>query len=104
MGIVRGAAICRLMTARVVMYYTPTCPYSVRARRLLGTKGIDVEYIDVTGDTERRAWLREATGRHTVPQIFIDGVSIGGSDDLHALDARGELDRMLAGASTRQEE
>jgi glutaredoxin 3 len=101
---VREATISRAMTARVVMYYTPTCPYSVRARRLLGTKSIDVEYIDVTGDAERRAWLREATGRHTVPQIFIDGLPIGGSDDLHALDARGELDRMLAGASTPQED
>jgi glutaredoxin 3 len=93
----------RAMAARVVMYYTPACPYSVRARTLLGNKAIDAEYIDVTGDTERRAWLRQVTGRHTVPQIFIDDVPIGGSDDLHALEARGELDRMLAGANAREE-
>jgi glutaredoxin 3 len=88
------------MSARVVMYLTPTCPYCHRARKLLGEKGVDVEYIDVSGDTERRDWLREVTGRHTVPQIFIDDVPIGGSDDLHALDRQGALDRMLAGTSS----
>jgi glutaredoxin 3 len=101
--VVSKAGIPPTMAAHVVMYYTPACPYSVRARTLLGNKGVDAEYIDVTGDTERRAWLRQVTGRHTVPQIFIDDVPIGGSDDLHALDARGELDRMLAGESARRE-
>jgi glutaredoxin 3 len=91
------------MVARVVMYHTPACPYCARARKLLDEKGIDAEYIDVTGDRQRRAWLRQVTGRHTVPQIFIDDVPIGGSDDLRALEARGELDRMLAIESARRE-
>ncbi len=63
--------------------------------RLLDQKQVPYERIDVTHDPERRAWLRDVTGRRTVPQIFIDGRSIGGSDDLHALDASGQLDEMI---------
>jgi glutaredoxin 3 len=52
----------------------------------------------VTGDDEKRAWLVRETGRRTVPQIFIKGESIGGSDELHALDRSGELAKKLARA------
>jgi glutaredoxin 3 len=80
---------------KVTMYSTPYCPYCVMARRLLTQKGVPFEDIDVTGDTEKRRWLVEATGRRTVPQIFVDGRSYGGFDDIAALDRRGQLDHVL---------
>ncbi len=82
--------------ARVVVYTTSYCPYCMRAKLLLRGRGIAFDEIDVTGDDERRAWLTRETGRRTVPQIFIDGRPIGGSDDLAALDRSGELARRLA--------
>jgi glutaredoxin 3 len=81
--------------AHVKMYTRKWCGYCTAAQNLLETKGIPYEHIDATGDQETRAWLVKATGRSTVPQIFIDGKPIGGYDDLRALDRRGELDRML---------
>ena len=68
---------------------------------LLKKRGIAFEEIDVTHDDAKRAWLVQATGRRTVPQIFIDGESIGGSDELHALDRKGELMRRSAASPTR---
>ncbi|MGD9831010.1 MAG: glutaredoxin, partial [Hyphomicrobiaceae bacterium] len=68
------------------------------AKRLLGAKGAEVDEIDVTFDSSRRAEMREkAGGRHTVPQIWIGERHVGGCDDLYALDAKGELDPLLAG-------
>ena len=81
---------------RVVVYTTTYCAYCVRAKSLLSRKGIPFSEIDVSNDAKKRAWLVETTGRRTVPQIFIDGNDIGGSDELHALDRDGELDRLLA--------
>ncbi|HEY8427827.1 MAG TPA: glutaredoxin domain-containing protein [Sandaracinaceae bacterium] len=81
--------------AEVQIYVTRTCPYCVAARRLFDAKGIAYELIDVTGDAHTRAWLRDVTGRHTVPQIFIDGRPYGGYTDVAALDRFGELDRLL---------
>ena len=75
----------------VVVYLTPWCPYCVMAQRLLHSRGIAFEKVDVSGDHEARAWLRATTGQHTVPQIFINGESVGGFDELSALDARGGL-------------
>ena len=66
------------------------------AGRLLKKKGVDFEEINVGRDHERRAWLLETTGQHTVPQIFIGGRPIGGCDELHALESSGELDELLA--------
>jgi glutaredoxin 3 len=83
------------MAADVKMYTRKWCGYCTAAEHLLDEKGIDYEIIDCTGDSAKRAWLREVTGRSTVPQIFIDGRPIGGYDDLRALDRRGELDRLL---------
>ncbi len=80
----------------VTVYTTPICPYCVRAKALLNRKGIPFTEVDVSQDHERRAWLIETTGKRTVPQIFIGDQAIGGSDDLHELDRRGELDKMLA--------
>lgn len=77
----------------VVVYLTPWCPYCVRAKRLLDSRGVAFKPIDVSGNAEARDWLLTATGQSTVPQIFIDGQSVGGYDELSALDARGGLGR-----------
>ena len=78
------------------MYTTLICPYCIRAKMLLKKKGVPYEEIDVGGDHETRAWLVKATGRRTVPQIFINEESIGGFDEMHALDRAGELDKKLS--------
>jgi len=82
---------------RIVVYSTPFCGYCGAAKRLLASKGAEVTEIDVMFDPEQRRKMMEMSGgRRTVPQIFIDGQHIGGFDDLSALDASGELDRLLA--------
>ena len=82
---------------KIVMYATGWCPYCARARRLLGSKGVAFEEIDVEARPDaREEMVRRSGGRRTVPQIFIGDTHVGGSDDLHALDASGGLDRLLA--------
>lgn len=83
------------MAADVVMYRTPFCPYCHRAAALLQRKGVAFREVDVSHDDRARDRLIEASGRRTVPQIFINGVSVGGFDDIAALDRRGELDPLL---------
>jgi glutaredoxin 3 len=81
---------------KVEMYTTMFCPYCARARGLLQKKGVSFTDIDVDAETEKRAeMVRRAGGRSTVPQIFIDGEYIGGSDELVALDRAGLLDAKL---------
>ncbi len=84
--------------AEVKVYVTDYCPYCTRAKGLLKRKGVPFTEVDVSDDPEARAWLVSATGMRTVPQIFIDGKPVGGSDDLHALDRTGELDKLLGRA------
>lgn len=79
----------------VKIYTTRVCPYCVAAKRLLSARGIPYTEEDVSRDDARRAWLVEATGRRTVPQIFIGAQAIGGYDDLSALDQSGELAEMV---------
>jgi glutaredoxin 3 len=79
------------MPAAVTIYTTRVCPYCFAAKRLLQARGIAYDEIDVTADPAKRAWLVEATGRRTVPQVFIGTEAIGGYDDLSALDASGAL-------------
>lgn len=82
---------------KVEVYSTTYCPYCVRAKQLLDAKDVDYTEIDVTGDDAARVALVEKSGgRRTVPQIFINGQSIGGYDDLKALEESGKLDGMLA--------
>lgn len=82
---------------RIEIYATPTCPYCIAAKALLSKKGASFENIDVAAQPHLRAEMTQrAGGRRTVPQIFIDGRHIGGSDDLHALDRAGRLDPLLA--------
>ncbi len=81
----------------VEIYTTPICPYCIRAKALLKSKGVDFAETDVSRDPALRdAMMERANGRRSVPQIFIDNAHIGGCDDLHALDAAGKLDPLLA--------
>ena len=77
------------------MYVTDWCPYCARARYLLEAKGIAAEEIDVEAVPGALEEMRARSGRDTVPQIFIGERHVGGSDELHALDAAGTLDEML---------
>lgn len=82
---------------RVEIFTTPWCSYCLAAKRLLAQKGVAFEETDVSGDIAlRREMMQRAAGRHTVPQIFINGRHVGGSDDLYALDRAGKLDPLLA--------
>ena len=85
--------------AKVEIYTKFGCPYCVRAKRLLDMKGAAYEEYDITmGGPKRAEMIQRANGRLTVPQIFIDGRHVGGSDDLAALDAQGGLDPLLKAA------
>jgi len=85
---------------RVLMYCTAACPYCQAAERLLGRKGLnDIERVRVDLEPGRRAEMKRKSGRHTVPQICIDGRHIGGSDELHGLERSGKLDQLLAKAT-----
>ena len=82
--------------ANIEMYTTQVCPYCVRAKDLLKRKGQTVTELRVDSDDALRdEMLKRANGKRTVPQIFIDGVHVGGCDDLYALDSAGKLDGML---------
>ena len=83
--------------AKVEVYSSIFCPYCARAKSLLERKGVEFETIDVMEQPNRRdEMVKRAGGRTSVPQIFINGEHIGGSDDLHALDRAGQLDAKLA--------
>jgi glutaredoxin 3 len=86
-----------LRMAKVEVYTKFLCPFCTRAKSLLTSKGVAFDEIDISTGGQRRAeMLERAGGRQTVPQIFINGRHIGGSDDLAALDGAGELDSLLA--------
>jgi glutaredoxin 3 len=83
--------------ATVEIYTKAFCPYCSRAKRLLDEKGVAYEEFDITmGGPKRAEMIQRADGRTTVPQIFVDGAHIGGSDDLAALEREGRLDALLA--------
>lgn len=79
----------------VVMYVASWCPYCARARALLRGKGVAFQEIDIEAQPEQRETMIRRSGRTTVPQIFIGERHIGGSDELHELDAAGGLDPLL---------
>jgi glutaredoxin 3 len=79
---------------KVIIYSKDNCPYCVRAKMLLARKG-DFTEIKITDDKLREEVMQKSGGRKTVPQIFIGEKHIGGCDDLYALDAAGELDKLL---------
>jgi glutaredoxin 3 len=80
----------------VLIYTTRFCPYCMRAKQLLGGKGLTFREIPVDGKPELRAQMTARAGRHTVPQIWIGERHIGGCDELVALDRSGQLDKILA--------
>lgn len=83
--------------ATVEIYTKAFCPYCSRAKRLLDDKGVTYEEFDITmGGPKRAEMIQRADGRTTVPQIFIDGAHVGGSDDLAEADRAGRLDELLA--------
>ena len=82
--------------AKIEIYTTPFCGYCARAKGLLDSKGAAYDETDVMMDDKKRTEMRERSRRTTVPQIFINGQHIGGSDDLAALDQAGKLDALLA--------
>ena len=81
----------------ITIYTSTSCPYCVQAKRLLTNKGVPYTEIDVTMDPALRQEMIASSGRRTVPQIFIDGRSIGGFDELYDLEQSGELDDLLSG-------
>ncbi len=84
--------------AKVEIYTKFTCGYCARAKALLSSKNVAFEETDITmGGPKRAEMIQRANGGSTVPQIFIDGQHIGGSDDLSMLEADGKLDALLAG-------
>lgn len=85
--------------ADVTIYTTLFCPYCWRAKKLLGSKGVAYNEIDVMmSPSRRRTMVERAGGRTSVPQIFVGGQHIGGSDELYALEAAGRLDPLLEAA------
>jgi glutaredoxin 3 len=86
--------------AHVLIYCTSTCPYCQAADRLLERKGVqDIERVRVDLEPARRAEMQQKSGRRTVPQIWIGGRHVGGSDELHDLEDSGKLDDLLAKAT-----
>ena len=83
--------------AEVIIYSTGYCPYCAKAKDLLNQKNVPFTEIHVDIQPELRAEMIEKSGRHTVPQIFINGQHVGGCDDLYALEAQGKLDPLLRG-------
>jgi glutaredoxin 3 len=97
-GAPRGRSLKgRMVAAAKVEIYTKIfCGYCHRAKRLLASKGVDFVEYDITMDNVKRDEMRaRAPGARTVPQIFIDGAAVGGSDDLAALEREGKLDALL---------
>ncbi len=82
---------------KIIVYTKQTCPFCIRAKRLLERKGAAYEEISVEGRDDLRTWLVEASGQKTVPQIFVGERSLGGFSDIEALDREGKLDPILRG-------
>lgn len=82
--------------ADIEMYYRDFCGFCARADRLLKSKNVEVRRINIWEvDGAKEEMVQRSGGRTTVPQIFVDGTLIGGSDDLFALEAAGKLDAIL---------
>jgi glutaredoxin 3 len=84
------------MGAEVVVYTTEYCAYCVRVKALLSKKAVPFAEIDVGERGDLRSWLAQASGQRTVPQVFINGQSVGGFTDVADLERKGALDPLLA--------
>ena len=88
------------MSASVLMYTTAVCPYCIRAKQLLKSRGVnEIEEVRIDLDPQRRDEMMQKTQRRTVPQIFIGGTHVGGCDDLIAIDKAGKLMPLLEGVA-----
>lgn len=84
------------MSTKVEIYTWNSCPYCIRAKSLLNSKGVQFTEYAIDGDESARNKMAvRSSGRRSVPQIFIDDVHIGGCDDIHALERAGKLDSLL---------
>jgi glutaredoxin 3 len=83
------------MSTNIKMYSSAWCPFCIQAKRLLDSKGADYEEILVDGDPKKRAKMMQESGRHTVPQIWINDLHIGGCDDLFSLERSAKLDSLI---------
>jgi glutaredoxin 3 len=84
------------MASNIEIYTWRTCPFCLRAKQLLHEKGVEFTEYSIDGDNAARSKMAERShGQRSVPQIFINDQHIGGCDDIHDLDARGELDPLL---------
>jgi glutaredoxin 3 len=82
--------------AKIEIFTQTFCPYCARAKKLLSAKGVQFEEIDLFVEPARKKEMVERSGgAKTVPQVFVDGKHIGDCEGIHALDARGELDKAL---------
>lgn len=87
-----------MSTPKIDIYSKFSCPFCVRAKRLLSSKGAEFNEYDITmGGPKREEMLQRAPNAMTVPQIFIGDTHVGGSDELAALERDGKLDALLAG-------
>ena len=88
------------MSGRVLMYTTAVCPYCIRAKQLLKSRGVnEIEEVRIDLDPQRRDEMMQKTQRRTVPQIFIGETHVGGCDDLIAIDRAGKLMPLLEGVA-----
>jgi len=83
------------MITDVLLYTTNWCPFCRRAKTLLKEKGVQWKELDIEANPVHRQAMTKSSGRSSVPQIFINGTHVGGSDELFELDVRGELDKLL---------
>lgn len=83
------------MKPDILMYTTSWCPFCRRAKTLFEKKGVQWNELDIEADPAHLHAMKHASGRNTVPQIFINGTHVGGFDDLFELDAKGMLDKLL---------
>ena len=82
--------------AKVEIYTSPLCGFCYQAKNLLNTKGVDFEEVDIIAHPDRKPeMMARSSGRHTVPQIFINNAHVGGCDELYDLDSKGKLDSLL---------
>ncbi len=81
--------------ATIEIYITPYCPYCVRAKDLLNSKGVSYQEYDISNNSEKRQEMMTRANKHTVPQIFINNKAIGGCDELYDLNNEDKLDILL---------
>lgn len=87
-----------LSVSDVLIYSSNFCPFCVRAKQLLQSKGLGFKELVVDGDPELRQQMMQKSGRHTVPQIWVGETHVGGCDDLFALERAGEFDTLVQSA------